>query len=136
MDGNVSLVIFHTKVSFILLIHTSAFYHCAYNHIDDKPKLSQLYCLTRGCTRVQVIKSIAPKWIDLAMVMGYEHSDIESVNITTQRDPLNAARIILGQWLDGSENLCGPVTWSTLIEYLSIIEFQSLADKLNNVLLD
>ena len=86
--------------------------------------------------KVKVIKTIAPKWIELAMVMGYEHSDIESVDKRTQKDPLNAVRVILGQWLDGSEGLWGPPTWSTLIEYLSTIECQSLADRLNNLLLD
>lgn len=70
------------------------------------------------------------------MVMGYEHSDIELVNVTTQRDPLNAVRHILGQWLDGSESLCGPPTWSTLVEHLSTIEYQCLADRLNDILLD
>ena len=98
--------------------------------------MNELYCLTSGGTKVKVIKTIAPKWIELAMVMGYEYSAIELVNVTTQRDPLNAVRHILGQWLDGSEGLHGPVTWSALIEHLSTIECQSLADRLNNVLLD
>ena len=107
-----------------------------YNRAEDKPKLSQLYCLTSGCTKVKVIKTIAPKWIDLTMVMGYEHSDIESIDKRTQKDQLSAVRLILGQWLDGSEDLCGPATWSTLIEYLSTIECQSLADRVNSILLD
>lgn len=70
------------------------------------------------------------------MVLGYEHGDIELVNLKTQRDPLNAVRHILGQWLDGSEGLQRPATWSTLIEHLSAIECQSLADRLNSVLMD
>ena len=71
------------------------------------------------------------------MAMGYEHSDIELVNNTTHRDPVNAVCHILGEWLDGSEGFkCGPATWSTLIEHLSTIEYQCLADRLNDVLLD
>ena len=112
--------------SFISTIH----------HTDDKPELNELYYLTSGCTKVKVIKTIAPKWIELAMVMGYEHSDIESVDKRTQKDPLNAVRVILGQWLDGAEDLCGPPTWSTLVEHISTIECQSLADTLNSLLLD
>ena len=136
MDGNVPLLVFHTKVSSILLDLLYLHLSLAYYYIDDKPTLNELYCLTSGCMKVKVIKTIAPKWIELAMVMGYEYSDIELVNVTTQRDPLNAVRHILGQWLDGSEGLCGPATWSTLIEHLSTIECQSLADRLNTVLLD
>ena len=81
-----------------------------------------------------VIKSVAPKWKELAMEMGYEYSVIESVDMKTQKDPQNAAYEILGCWLTGSEGLCEPVTWNTLIDCLSNIECQSLADKLIDVL--
>ena len=103
--------------------------------LDNKPTLKELQRLTSGCMKIMVIKSVASKWRNLAMEMGYEYSDIESVDIRAQRDPQIAVCTILGRWLTGSEGLCGPVTWSTLIECLSNIECQSLADRLNDILL-
>ena len=83
------------------------------------------------------LKTIAPKWVYLAMEMGFQQSDIETIEQQTHKDPLEAIRSILGTWLQGSkENLCEPVTWITLIECVSNIEFQHLADELNSVLLD
>ena len=104
------------------------------NILGDKPSLKELQRLTNGCHKVMVIKSIAPKWKELAMEMGYEYSVIESVDMKTQKDPQKAAYEILGRWLTGSEGLCEPVTWITLIECLSNIECQSLADKLMDVI--
>ena len=103
---------------------------------DEKPTLKELRRLGVGCTKVTVLKSIASKWRELAMEMGYDYSAIESVDIKSCKDPQIAAYDILGQWLTGVEGLCGPVTWRTLIECLSNIECQSVADKLNDVLLD
>ena len=96
--------------------------------------LKELQHLGTGCNKVTVIRSIAPKWKQLAMEMGYEYSVIESVDMKVQRDPYYAAYEILGRWVEGCEGLCGPVTWSTLIECFSNIECQSLADKLKVLL--
>lgn len=70
------------------------------------------------------------------MAMGYDYGDIESVDLRAHKDPQIAVFEIFGQWLRGSEGLYGPVTWTTLIECLSNIECQTLADKLKDALLD
>ena len=105
-------------------------------HKGDRPTLKELRRLCVGCTKVTVLKSIASKWRELAMEMGYDYSSIESVDIKSCKDPQIAAYDVLGQWLTGTEGLCGPVTLNTLIECFSNIECQSVADRLNDVLLD
>ncbi len=112
----------------------SVYAYCRSLLLGDKPSLKELRCLTNVCNKVMIIKSVAPKWKELAMEMGYEYGDIESVDMKAHKDPQSAAYEILGRWLAGSEGLCAPVTWSTLIECLSNIECQSLADRLKDVL--
>lgn len=104
--------------------------------LDDKPRLKELQRVDNGCMKVTVIRNVAPKWKELAMEMGFEYDDIETVDLQANRDPQKAAYNILGRWLRGASGLCEPVTWSTLIECVSNIECQSLADKLSDVLLD
>ena len=71
------------------------------------------------------------------MEMGFEYSDIEIVDMQTKKDPKNAVYEILGRWLEGTVATdARPLTWSTLVECLSNIECQSLADELSQILLD
>lgn len=103
----------------------------------DKPNLRQLQRLCKGCSKVTVLKNIAPKWQELAIEMGFEYSDIEIVDMETDKNPMNAVRKILGRWLEGTVTTdTRPLTWSTLVECLSNIECQSLADELSQILLD
>lgn len=103
----------------------------------DKPNLRQLQRLCKGCMKVTILKNIAPKWKELAMEMGFEYSDIEIVDMQTKTDPKNAVYEILGRWLEGTVATdTRPLTWSTLVECLSNIECQSLADELSQILLD
>ena len=105
--------------------------------IGDKPNLRQLQCLCKGCTKITVLKQVAPKWKELAMEMGFEHSEIKTVDIQANKDPKNAVCEIVGSWLDGTVATdTRPLTWSTLVECLSNIECQSLADELSQILLD
>lgn len=103
----------------------------------DKPNLRQLQCLCKGCKKVTILKNIAPKWQELAIEMGFEYSEIEIVEVEDRNNPMNAVRKILGRWLEGKVTTdTRPLTWSTLIECLSNIECQSLADELSQILLD
>ena len=124
------------QLHIMYLLYIKYRYTCiAHLLLGDKPLLKELQHLTNGCNKVTFIKCVASKWKELAMEMGYEYSDIESVNTKAQKDPQIATYEILGRWLTGSEGLCGPVTWSTLIKCLSNIECQSLADRLSDILL-
>ena len=64
--------------------------------LGKKPLLKELRRLSNGCNKVMVIKSIASKWKELAMEMGYEYSDIEAVDMKAHKDPQIAAYEILG----------------------------------------
>ena len=121
-------------MSLILLVSIK-FVACDCNATGDKPKLKELQRLCNGCMKVTVLKSVAPKWKELAMEMGFEYNDIETVDLQVNKDPQEAAYRILGMWLRGSSGLSEPVTWGTLIECVSNVECQSLADKLSDVLL-
>lgn len=103
----------------------------------DKPNLRQLQRLCKGCKKVTILKNIAPKWQELAIEMGFEYSEIEIVDMENRNNPKNAVCKILGRWLEGKVTTdTRPLTWSTLIECLSNIECQSLADELSQILLD
>ena len=105
--------------------------------IGDKPNLRQLQRLCKGCMKVTVLKNIAPKWKELAIEMGFEYSEIETVDMQTNKDPKTAVCKILGSWLEGMViSDTRPLAWSTLIECLSNIECQSLADELSQILFD
>ena len=70
------------------------------------------------------------------MEMGFGYSDIETVDIQTNKDPKMAVCSVIGRWLEGTVADMRPLTWSTLIECVSNIECQSLADELSCILLD
>ena len=103
----------------------------------DKPNLRQLQRLCKGCKKVTILKNIAPKWQELAIEMGFEYSEIEIVDMENRNNPKDTVYKILGRWLEGEVTTdTRPLTWSTLIECLSNIECQSLADELSQILLD
>ena len=67
---------------------------------------------------IRIIDTVAPKWEEVAIGLGYRGHMIETIEKTAHNQPKKASRTMLLQWLDGHQDLNWPVTWATLIEVL------------------
>ena len=67
---------------------------------------------------MRVIEGAAYKWKELAMSLDFDGPRIESIDIGALCKPEEACRQMLVKWLDGDDDLKGPVTWATLIQCL------------------
>ena len=83
---------------------------------------------------VRVIDTVAAKWEELAIALGFEASVIDYIRRDHVHDAKAACRRVLTMWLEEEEeNLCGPVTWTTLIQCLKNAEFSNLAQDIEGI---
>ena len=105
---------------------------------DEKPSLSDLWTLQgSGGKKVKIIETIASKWEQLAMALGFDGHTIDNVKRDFERDCEGASHKILRKWLeetDSYDNLKLPVSWSTLIQCLRDIEYSSLCDDIQMII--
>ena len=79
---------------------------------------------------------MAAQWEELAIALGFEAAVINCIRRDHVHDAKGACCHVLTKWLaeeETSENLRGPVTWTTLIECLAVAGFASLAKDLKKV---
>ena len=104
----------------------------------SKPKLQELQALSSesGRSDIRVIDTVAARWEDLAIALGFE-AVIERIRRDYVQDARGACRHVLTEWLaerdEGSSNLRGPVTWATLIDCLIDAGFAGLAEELKKL---
>lgn len=72
------------------------------------------------------MEGVAPKWKDVAILLGFTGSKIMSIDKGVQRDPEDACREMFICWLEGGSNL-KPVSWDSLIKCLIDTELSELA---------
>ena len=83
---------------------------------------------------MRVIRDAAYKWRELAMSLNFDGPRIESIDMGALCKPEEACRQILVKWLDGDDDLRGPVTWSTLIQCMIDAGLVGMADRLKELI--
>ena len=81
--------------------------------------------------QIKVIKSVAFKWEQLAIALGFDGATIEKIKKDKFHQSKDATAEMFQEWLDDDHNLQGPVTWATLIQCLVDAELAEIAISLN-----
>lgn len=103
--------------------------------LDHKPTLHQLHVLmNKDGRKVKVIDSVAAKWEELAIALGFDAPDIDYVKRDYTQDAKGACRQVLYMWLNDESNENLPITWTTLVQCLKDAQFSSVAEDLEKVL--
>ena len=112
-------------------------YAMLYYIIDKQPQLHQLEQLTRpdGSKSVQVITSVAAKWEELAIALGFDAPAIAHIKRDYSSNCREACSQMLRMWLrmecsDASRS----VSWATLIQCLKDAEFSSVGVEVEEIL--
>ena len=83
--------------------------------------------------KVEVIKSVAPKWKDICIQMDFDPTgDTMDLIASTERDPESCSRSMFQKWLKRSE--VQPATWGTLIQILEECKCNNLVGKVKGAL--
>ena len=82
---------------------------------------------------MRVIEGVAYKWKELAMSLDFDGPRIESIDMGAPCKPEEACRQMLVKWLDGDDNLRGPVTWDTIVQSMIDAGLVDMADKLKEI---
>lgn len=104
---------------------------------DKQPQLHQLEQLTRpdGSKSVQVITSVAAKWEELAIALGFDAPAIAHIKRDYSSDCREACSQMLQMWLRMEcSDVSRPVSWATLIQCLKDAEFSSVSVELEEIL--
>ena len=83
---------------------------------------------------MRAIEGVAYKWKELAMSLNFDGPRIESIDIGALCKPEEACRQMLVKWLDGDDDLRGPVIWATLIQCLIDAGLVDMADRLKELI--
>ena len=78
------------------------------------------------------METIAPKWKDVAVAMGFNKERIESIEKDEHYKQEEATREMFGRWLKGEHDL-KPVTWDVLIQCLKQAKLPDIAKMLSNI---
>ena len=78
-----------------------------------------------------MIKTVAVRWVELAIALDFEFSVIETVQSNYSKAEL-ACISILNRWMNGEGQQ--PATWNTLIKALKDAEYRNLAEDLRREL--
>ena len=104
--------------------------------LDDVPKLKQLEQLTGPHSKtIRVIGTVAAKWEELAMALGFDASAIDCIRRDYTSDCKEACSQMLAKWLETKYNDdCRSVSWGVLIDCLEDAEFSSIARELEIIM--
>ena len=86
---------------------------------------------TTNGKQINVIKSVAFKWEQLAIALGFDGAMIEKIKRDKFHQSKDATAEMFQEWLDDDYILQGPVTWDTLIQCLVDAELAEIAISLN-----
>ena len=101
----------------------------------DRPQLPELQLLEGvGGRKVRVIERVVPKWMNLAIALGFDQSRIETIEKDYRGSMEEACLKMFMKWLDGEHDLVQPCTWDTLIKYLRHAAFGDVANSLRAIL--
>ena len=97
-------------------------------HADKRPTIAQLQLLHISGRRIEIIKTIAPRWHHFGDQLNFD-SDGRTLDVIKKGhhdDPKSGCKEMFQWWLRG--NGVQPVTWRTLAQLLEDSEYKRLAD--------
>ena len=107
-----------------------------YVHIyitDNKPQLCQLKEIkTHDGRLVRIIDSVAFKWEELAITLGFGGAAIERIKIDAFYKSKDCTIAMLKEWLNEESASCVPATWTTIIQCLIDSELAEIAKDLES----
>ena len=85
---------------------------------------------------MKIIEGVGDKWKDLARSLNFSEPRIDSiVDAGASREQSEeACQRIFSEWLDGDDDLKGPVTWDTLIQSTIDAGLMDMADTLKELI--
>ena len=108
---------------FVVFVFHSSFFS------DMTPTLGESQLLKCDNVSVRIIETVAHKWQDLAMALGFNGPQIKSIEANYHGRCQDASREIFIKWLDGALDVSGPGTWNMLASCLERIGMKDLATK-------
>ena len=84
-------------------------------------------------SKVQVVKSAAPKWHELASALKLPSASVGSIQMGSFYQPVPCCRSALNQWITEAPG-GKPATWGTLLLALREADINNVADDLEKVL--
>ena len=106
-----------------------------YYSIDKKPTMAQLTMLKNAKgEKVEIIKTIAPDWMEVGFLMdldpkGRKIANIETEHALKRNGPVVCCREMFILWLDRPD-----ATWGNLIKLLVDAEQKDLAEQVEDAL--
>ena len=104
--------------------------------LSSRPRLVQLKMMkTPDGTKIEIIKTVAPKWMDIGDLLDFDAKGDTMNNIAASKgrnEVESCCRCMFQHWLDG--NGVQPVSWATLLEILKDCHFNTLATEVNGFL--
>lgn len=105
-----------------------------YTATDEMPELHQLQLLKGRGQTLRVMETIAPRWKQLAIALGFDQSRIKSIERNSHYKTEDASLSTLIRWRNGEHDLklC---TWANLILALQACGERALANSLKSICL-
>ena len=99
--------------------------------LGKTPELYELQLLEydKGRKSLRIMEKVIPKWKQVAIVLGFNGSRIEAIEMGALRQPEDACLKMFSDWLDGGHDL-QPPTWDVLIQSLRAANLPEIADLL------
>jgi len=94
---------------------------------DKRPTLRELQLLQFSGRRIEIIKTLAPRWQHFGDLLSFDSvgRNIDLIRARHPGDPESGCKEMFQMWLKGSG--VGPATWRTLAQLLEDFEHKTLA---------
>ena len=104
--------------------------------VEDPPTLDELEQITGSDSKVvRVIDTVAPKWEEVAIALGFDGPAIDRMRRDYATDCREACSQMLQKWLRMDYvDICKPISWDVFVQSLQDAEFSCLADELSAIL--
>ena len=117
---------------------TGAFTSLFFANSEEAPTCDQLEQLTglhEHSKTVRIIDSVAAKWEEVAITLGFDAPALDRIKRDHTSDCKAACTSMFQKWLDMEHADIGEsMSWRTLIQGLQDAEFSCLADDVSDVL--
>ncbi len=76
------------------------------------------------------MREVTPKWMDFGIALGFDMTELETIELACQRDPRACIRQLFGQWALSKESY----SWSQMVQALKDSGLDNLAAKVEEFL--
>ena len=97
-----------------------------------RPRLAQLKTMKTSKGKVEIMKTIAPKWKDFCILMDFDANGNKMMLIEAEQkgSPVECCQEMFRHWLAGNGK---PATWGSLLELLEDCEQSYLVKQIKCV---